>query len=89
MKSILKTRPWWSIRGYNQVESCNLVWTEWKKSKIINKLPNKERRYGLPYTKETDIHLGLKKREIALLATKKANNFQKIVGSKDSLWENY
>ncbi len=27
MKSILKTRPWWSIRGYNEVESCNLVWT--------------------------------------------------------------
>ena len=62
MKSILKTRPWWSIRGYNEVESCNLVWTEWKKSKIINKLPSKERRYGLPYKKETDIHSGLRKR---------------------------
>ena len=27
VKSILKTRPWWSMRSYSEMDSCNLVWT--------------------------------------------------------------
>jgi hypothetical protein len=39
VKSILKSRPWWSLRSHSEVDSCNLVWSEWKKGKVIQTLP--------------------------------------------------
>ncbi len=27
VKSILKTRPWWSFRTSGEIDSCHLVWT--------------------------------------------------------------
>lgn len=27
VKSIIKTRPWWSFRNINDIDSCHLVWT--------------------------------------------------------------
>ena len=27
VKSLVKTRPWWSLKPYSEIESCNLVWT--------------------------------------------------------------
>lgn len=27
VKSIIKTRPWWTFRTSNDLESCHLVWT--------------------------------------------------------------
>ena len=38
VKSIVKTRPWWSFRSSNEIESCSFVWTEWKRNKSINQL---------------------------------------------------
>ena len=40
LKSIIKSRPWWCIRSISDVENCTLVWTEWKKSKLTESLPN-------------------------------------------------
>jgi hypothetical protein len=39
VKSIVKTRPWWSFRTSSEMDSCSLVWTEWKRNKSINQLP--------------------------------------------------
>lgn len=38
VKSIMKTRPWWSFRSSGDIDGCNLVWTEWKRNKSINQL---------------------------------------------------
>jgi len=40
IKSILKSRPWWCIRTSNDVDNCNLIWTEWKKPKYMKIMPN-------------------------------------------------
>ncbi len=40
VKSIIKNRPWWSFKNVNEIDSCNLVWTEWKRNKSINILGN-------------------------------------------------
>lgn len=49
VRSILKNRPWWSFKAAADIDSCNLVWTEWKRNKTINLLtmrPHKAIRYG-------------------------------------------
>ena len=38
VKSIFKTRPWWSFRAANEIDSCSLVWTEWKRNKTMDQL---------------------------------------------------
>jgi len=38
IKSIFKTRPWWSFRNAGEMESCQLVWTEWKRNKSMAQL---------------------------------------------------
>lgn len=41
VKSIIKSRPWWSLRSYSDIDNCSLVWTEWKKTKLTNTLQSK------------------------------------------------
>lgn len=48
VKSILKSRPWWSLRSHTDIDSCNLVWTEWKKAKVIQKMRIADVKQGTP-----------------------------------------
>lgn len=89
VKSILKTRPWWTLRTYSDVDSCNLVWTEWKKVKAVNRLTSKPVRTGPGSNRLPDLGCHSKKRELALLGEKKVNNFKKLVGEHDQLWLKY
>ena len=41
VKTILKSRPWWCLRSLSDLDACSFVWTEWKKTKLTNSLPNK------------------------------------------------
>ena len=38
IKSILKTRPWWSIRTAQDIDGCNIIWSEWKRPKYMKVL---------------------------------------------------
>ena len=40
VKSIVKSRPWWCIRSLSDVDSCTMIWSEWKKIKLTNSLPS-------------------------------------------------
>ena len=41
VKSIIKSRPWWGLRSYSDIDNCCMVWTEWKKNKINDRLPTR------------------------------------------------
>lgn len=47
VKSIIKSRPWWTVRSYSEIDSCNLIWTEWKRTKLTNSLPKKNKLYSI------------------------------------------
>lgn len=82
VKSILKSRPWWSLRSSNEAESCNLVWSEWKKGKVIQRMPLAEPRRG---KKGVAVEVGChsRKRELVLLAEKRAGYFRRVVRQED------
>ena len=35
VKSIFKTRSWWTIKDKLKVKDCNFIWTQWLKTKVI------------------------------------------------------
>ena len=88
VQSILKSRPWWSLRSQNEAEGCNLVWTEWKKGKMVQKMSGAEQRRGVAVERE-DMGRYSKKRELAFLAEKKQAYFKKIVAEGDQIWSKY
>lgn len=38
VRSIMKKRYWWTMLDREDVEECHVIWTQWRKNKIINKL---------------------------------------------------
>lgn len=38
VKTILKSRPWWALASATELQACNLVWTEWKRTKNFDNL---------------------------------------------------
>jgi hypothetical protein len=88
VKSILKSRPWWSLRSQNEAEACNLVWSEWKRGKMVQRMTGAEQKRGVAVERE-DVGCHSKKRELVLLAEKKQAHFKKIVAEGDPIWSKY
>lgn len=38
VKTILKSRPWWTLVSAADIQTCNLVWTEWKRTRSFDNL---------------------------------------------------
>lgn len=89
VKSILKTRPWWSIRTANELDSCNLVWTEWKRTKMTNNLPANAAKFSKGKRDSIEIMMNSKKREYLLQMEKKIAQLRKVIKSGDELWTRF
>ena len=89
IKNLLKSRPWWAIRS-NEMESSNLVWSEWRKKRVTKNLPTCESVYSGEGREEYEVQLNSKKREYVLLANKKMANMEKIVTRNNwQVWRKY
>jgi len=40
VRTALKSRFWWSMGDYDDWESYNFIWTQWKSNKILNSVKN-------------------------------------------------
>ena len=90
VKALVKSRPWWSIRGRGEMDSCNLIWTEWKRTKATKQLPEVavQCNQGEPPC-EINGSKHHKLRSLRLAAEKKLAQMKKLCLPNDDLWRHY
>ena len=78
IKNLIKSRPWWSIRNRGEIDSCNLIWTEWKRSRNTNHLPSATPLFNQEELQHFDVGVKTKIRSLKALAEKKQAQMRKL-----------